>query len=81
MENYPFKVRCNLAEYRKAADETQTALGIAVGVSKNAISSIENGVLPRLNLAFRIAWHYAVDITDIWTEYDSRHSGGDDTAR
>lgn len=47
--------RNRIPEYRKKAGLSQLELAVRVGVSRNAISSIERGAIPTCVTAMRIA--------------------------
>ncbi|MCL6599528.1 MAG: helix-turn-helix transcriptional regulator [Alicyclobacillus macrosporangiidus] len=56
-----------LRQVRRFHDETQEELAKAVGVSRQAISSIENErVVPNGALMIAIARHYGMNVTDIF---------------
>ena len=53
--------------FRAKADITQEQLATAVGVYRQTIIAIEKSkYVPSLTLAFRIAWHFNVNVEEIF---------------
>ena len=60
-----------LRELRGAADLSQEALGVALGVSRQTINSIENGrYLPSLPLALDIARFFETTVEAVFQPED-----------
>ncbi|HZK71735.1 MAG TPA: helix-turn-helix transcriptional regulator [Clostridia bacterium] len=58
-----------IAELRKPRKETQEELANAVGVTRQTITSLENGkYIASLPLAFKIARHFGMAIENIFEE-------------
>ena len=63
-----YQVDNNIAELRRKAGLSQEELGEALGLSRNAISSIERGAAyPTIRLAFVIAKYFDEPVEDIFT--------------
>jgi putative transcriptional regulator len=57
--------------YRAMHDLTQEDLAVSIGVTRQTILAIEKGkYIPSLDLAFKIARHFKVNIEEIF-EYES----------
>ena len=63
--------------FRAMHDMTQEDLAQAIGVTRQTILAIEKGkYVPSLDLAFRIARHFAVTIEEVFT-YDDEPPAAD----
>ncbi|AGB03208.1 helix-turn-helix transcriptional regulator [Methanoregula formicica] len=63
--------------FRAMHDMTQEDLAQAIGVTRQTILAIEKGkYVPSLDLAFRIARHFAVNIEEVFTYEDEPPAAG-----
>jgi putative transcriptional regulator len=60
--------------YRAMHDLTQEDLAMAIGVTRQTILAIEKGrYVPSLDLAFRIARHFEVNVEEIFLYGEETH--------
>lgn len=63
--------------FRAMHDMTQEDLAQAIGVTRQTILAIEKGkYVPSLDLAFRIARHFTVNIEEVFTYEDEPPAAG-----
>jgi DNA-binding XRE family transcriptional regulator len=55
-------------------DKTQQQVADEIGVTRQVLSSVENGGLPSLLTALKIAQYFKMDITEIFFTSDVVHS-------
>lgn len=66
--------------FRAMHDMTQEDLAQVIGVTRQTILAIEKGkYVPSLDLAFRIARHFKVNIEEVFTYEDEPPAEGDRT--
>jgi putative transcriptional regulator len=67
-------MKCNLRKILNVRGIKQSWLADKVGIGEAHMSRIKNGLLPRLDLAYRIAEALGLTVYDIWEIEKSPHN-------